>query len=111
MRIDHQPLPPTSIDLSTDATAATSTAKRVTAGGPGGIKREDVINISQAAKDLSASASGAPDGASATDLARQQKVAALKRSIDSGTYRVEPDKVAKSMISELASTRVSKDAK
>ena len=57
---------------------------------------QDEVRISQQAKSL------AIDSSAAADNARQQKVDALKRSIESGTYRVEPEKVAKAMISELA---------
>lgn len=108
MRINNQPLPPLPIDSTTDTTAS----KRATAGGLSGAKPEDVVNISQAAKELSAIGTASLAGASRAELTRQHKIAALKRSIHSGTYRVEPDKVAKAIISELAATRsTGKDVK
>jgi anti-sigma28 factor (negative regulator of flagellin synthesis) len=35
-------------------------------------------------------------------LAREQKIAALKRAVESGTYRIKSDKVAEAIISEIA---------
>lgn len=48
------------------------------------------VNISSAAKQLSAS-----------ETAKQQKLDALRRSVESGTYRVEPEKVADAMIRHM----------
>ena len=45
--------------------------------------------------------SWAAKGMAAADAARQQKVEALKRSVESGTYRVEPEKVADGMIRSM----------
>ena len=52
---------------------------------------EDQVKISSTAKELS----------NAPDAARQQKIEALKRAFESGTYRVEPDKVAGAMVRSL----------
>ncbi|GAC1659952.1 MAG: hypothetical protein NVS9B15_23680 [Acidobacteriaceae bacterium] len=52
---------------------------------------EDAVNISSAAQTLVNSA----------DAARLQKVEALKRAVESGSYRVEPDKVAGAMVSSM----------
>lgn len=57
---------------------------------------KDEVRISQQAKSL------ATESSAAADNARQQKIDSLKRSIENGTYRVEPEKVAKAMISEFA---------
>lgn len=48
------------------------------------------VNISSAARELSAA-----------DNAKQDKIDALRRSIESGTYRVEPEKVADAMIRHM----------
>ena len=57
---------------------------------------KDEVRISRQAKEL------AVESSATADSARQQKIDSLKRSIENGTYRVEPDKVAKAMISEFA---------
>jgi len=54
---------------------------------PAAKTQSDEVRISTAAKEMAAA-----------DAARQQKVEALKRSVESGTYRVEPEKVADGMI-------------
>lgn len=109
MKINHQPpMPPTPIELTPETMPPTTAPKR-SAAPPA--KTEDTVSISQTAKALSATASSSVEGASAVELARQQKIAALKRSIDGGTYRVEPDKVAKAMIAELAAPTSNKGDK
>jgi len=52
--------------------------------------KSDEVRISSAAKEMAAA-----------DTARQQKVEALKRSVESGTYRVEPEKVADGIIRSM----------
>ncbi len=74
----------------------TSRASRIHDASSEAAKPDDVVRISQAAQDLSTQEN------IAEEATRQQKITALKRAVESGTYRVEPEKVATAMISDLA---------
>lgn len=87
MKITSHTSLPVELNAETQSTQRARAAKSSAAG------KADEVSISQAAKDLGT-----------VDLARQEKIAALKRSIESGTYRVEPDKIANSILAEITAS-------
>jgi negative regulator of flagellin synthesis FlgM len=62
------------------------------------IDKVDKVNLSPVARDVSqirAAVNGLPE-------VREEKVQNIKDSIDKGTYKVEPEKIAGKMLEELA---------
>jgi negative regulator of flagellin synthesis FlgM len=59
--------------------------------------QDDRVSLSDASKDMQA----AEDAVAATSDVRQEKVNAIKQAVESGTYEVNPGKVADKMIGSI----------
>jgi negative regulator of flagellin synthesis FlgM len=67
-----------------------------TGSKPAALEKEDNVELSQTARELRRSQAAL---AELPDV-RQEKVAQLKHQIESGTYRIEPEKIAEKMLDE-----------
>jgi flagellar biosynthesis anti-sigma factor FlgM len=65
----------------------------------GGKVATDTVSISDTSKEIRQTAS--LPSASPASQARVERIASLKRAISEGTYKVDPDKVADAIISEV----------
>jgi flagellar biosynthesis anti-sigma factor FlgM len=84
-----------------EVTGPTDGKRRVSAEGPKQTGTEDQVVLSSAAQELAA--------AQGPEELRQQKIESLKRAVESGTYRVEPEKVADAMLREMSNGRIGEE--